>query len=61
MGWLTYPFTNFNGATFEIWELITTSTPYFTGHVNTYPYWDERLSISIKRDLAEIAYDYSDY
>ena len=35
-----YPFINFNGATFEVWEWISNFIPHFTGHVITYPCWD---------------------
>ena len=38
---ITYPFLNFNGATIEVQEWISNFTPHFTGHVITYPYWDE--------------------
>ena len=27
---ITYPFPNFNGATFEVWERISNFTPFFT-------------------------------
>ena len=37
---ITYPFSNFNGATIEVWEWINNSIPYFTGHVITYPCWE---------------------
>ena len=33
---ITYPLTNFNGATIEVWEWICNFIPYFTGHVITY-------------------------
>ena len=38
---ITYPFPNFNGATVEVREWIINFNPYFTGHVITYPYWDQ--------------------
>ena len=34
---ITYPFSNFNGATVEVWEWRSNFIPYFTGHVITYP------------------------
>ena len=34
---ITYPFTNFNGCTVEVWEWISNFIPHFTGHVITYP------------------------
>ena len=33
----TYQFTNFNDVTVEVWEGISNSITYFTGHVITYP------------------------
>ena len=36
-------YTNFNGATIEVWERINTFISifsHFTGHVITYPWWD---------------------
>ena len=36
---ITYPVINFNGVTFEIWELISDFIPYFTVRVITYPCW----------------------
>ena len=37
---ITYPFLNFNGATVEVWELISNFIPHFTEHMVTYPCWD---------------------
>ena len=34
---ITYPFPNFNGTTFKVWESISDFIPHFTGHVITYP------------------------
>ena len=34
---ITFPFPNFNGCTFEVWEWIQNFDPHFTGHVITYP------------------------
>ena len=34
---ITYPFTNFNGATVEVWEWINDFILYFPGHVITDP------------------------
>ena len=33
---ITYPFSNFNGCTVEVWEWISNFIPHFTGHVITY-------------------------
>ena len=44
-GWITYPFTNFNGCTVEVWERISNFIPHFTGHVITYPRWDKINSV----------------
>ena len=37
---IAYPFLIFNGATVEVWELISNFIPHFTVHVITYPCWD---------------------
>ena len=38
---ITYPFPNFNGAAFEVWEWISYFISHFTEHVITYPCrWD---------------------
>ena len=37
---IIHPFPNFNGCTVEVWEWINNFSPYFTGHVITYPCWD---------------------
>ena len=34
---ITRPFSNFNGATVEVWKWITYFIPHFTGHVIIYP------------------------
>ena len=36
---ITYPFPNFNGATFAVCEWISNFIPYFTWHVIIYPCW----------------------
>ena len=33
---ITYPFSNINGKTIEVWEWISNFIPHFTGHVITY-------------------------
>ena len=38
---ITYQFSNFNGATAEVWELISNFIPHITGNVITYPFWDQ--------------------
>ena len=35
---ITYPFQDFNGATVEVWEWISTFIPHFVMDVITYPY-----------------------
>ena len=37
---ITYPFSNFNGSTIEVWEWISNFIQHFTGNVITYPSWD---------------------
>ena len=38
---IDYPFSNFNGATVEVWQWINNVIPHFTGYVITYPYKDQ--------------------
>ena len=33
---ITYPLSNFNGATVKVWEWINTFIPHLSGHVITY-------------------------
>ena len=40
---ITYPFSNVNGATVEIWEWISNFIPYSITDVITYPCWDLKL------------------
>ena len=37
---IVYPFSNFNGCTVEVWELISNFMPHFIGHVISYACWD---------------------
>ena len=37
---ITYPFSNFNGCTVEVWEWISNFIPYFISVVITYPCWE---------------------
>ena len=37
---ITYPFTNFNGYTVDVWEGITYFIPHIMTDVITYPCWD---------------------
>ena len=46
---ITYPFPNFNDTTVEVKELISNLIPHFTGHVITYPCWDQILSMLKKK------------
>ena len=34
---ITYPVTNFNGATCEVWEWLSNFIPHFNVHVITHP------------------------
>ena len=45
---IIYPFPNFNGATVEVWELLSNIIPHFMMDVITYPYWDKRWSMLVK-------------
>ena len=38
---ITYPFTNFNGCSVEVWEWISNSIPHFIMDLITYPCWRE--------------------
>ena len=40
---ITYPFSNFNSATVEVWEWISNFIPHFTGHMIAYSCWDKKL------------------
>ena len=37
---ITHSFPIFNGATVEVWELISNCITHFTEHVTTCPFWD---------------------
>ena len=37
---ITYPFSNFNGCTVDVWELINNFIPQFAVWVIIYPCWD---------------------
>ena len=37
---ITYPFPNFNSATVEVWEWISSFIPHILMSVITYPCWD---------------------
>ena len=38
---IIYPFPNFKETAIEVWKWISYFIPQFTGHVITYPYWDQ--------------------
>ena len=38
VGWITYPFPNFNGATVEVREWVSNYIQQFNEYVITYPY-----------------------
>ena len=44
---ITYPFSNFNSYTNEVWEWICNFIPHFTGHVITYSCWDTDLKVDM--------------
>ena len=37
---ITYPISNFNGRTIEVWKWISNFISHFVMDVITYPYWD---------------------
>ena len=37
---ITYPFPNFKGTTFEVWEWISNFILHFMVDMITYPCWD---------------------
>ena len=45
---INYPFPNFNGAAFVVWEWISNCTEYFIMDIITYPCWDLGLTMSVK-------------
>ena len=45
---ITYPFSNFNTSTVEVWEWIRNFNPHFTGHVITYPFWGQSILVIFK-------------
>ena len=45
---ITYPFPNFNGATFEVWERVSDFIPYLIGYVISYPKLDSSYSMLVK-------------
>ena len=45
---ITYPFLNFNGCTVEVQERISNLKPHFTGHVISYPCWDQSETMLVK-------------
>ena len=44
---ITYPFSNFNGCTVEVWEWMNNFIELFTVHVMTYPCWDASWSMLV--------------
>ena len=49
-GEITYPFSNLNGCTVEVWEWIINLIPHFTWYVITYPCLDLSSSMLVKED-----------
>ena len=45
---ITYPFPNFHGCTFELWELISYLISHFIIDVITYPSWYSSWSLLVK-------------
>ena len=39
-GEITYPFSDFNVAAIDVWELLGNFIPHFIMDVITYPCWD---------------------
>ena len=37
---IAYQFSNFNGATVDVWEWISNFIPYISGYMINYPHWD---------------------
>ena len=54
--WITYLFTNCNGATVEVFEWICNVILHFIKQVITYPSWDLSQSMLVKGSLEQIAY-----
>ena len=40
---ITYPLSNFNGCTVEVWEWMSNLIPHFNGHAIIYPRWDNAM------------------
>ena len=54
----TYPFSNLNGATAEVWQCIHNFTPHFTGHGITHPWWLVLKLINVnKRDPTSVIHE----
>ena len=50
---ITYAFSNFNGATIEVWQWISNFIPHFNEHVIANPCWDKSLTMLMKRAPAQ--------
>ena len=37
---ITYPFSNFNDATLEVWERMSNLSPHFVKDMISYPCWE---------------------
>ena len=42
---ITHPFPNFKSGTVEVWERTSNFIQHFTGHVITYPCYDQSTHI----------------
>ena len=51
---IIYPFSNFNGCTFEVWGWISYSTQWFIMDVITFPYWDLSWSMWVKGPIIKL-------
>ena len=38
---ISYQFPNFKGGTVDVRELISSFSPHFNKHGNSFPYWDQ--------------------
>ena len=45
---ITYPLPNFNGCTVEVWELVSSFNPDFTGHLTHYNGFDYLSMMRVK-------------
>ena len=46
---ITYPFSNFNGCTVDVWEWINNVIPHYEIDVITYPFLDYNSPLLVKK------------